>query len=144
MFIGAQTDAEYKEKFFRVEDALGACRAAIRNGILPGGGAALGMIHKKMLSSDDVGYLAVKNSLSAPLERMWANAGEEVPDLPEYKKDHTYDLRTRQFGLCTELGVIDPFDVTKQALLSAGSAAGLLVTTACVLKVDRDAIRGLQ
>lgn len=139
--VGAATETELKEKKARVEDALHATRAAVEEGIVPGGGVALvraipavdALI--KMLEGDEkIGARIVRRSLEEPLRQIVANAGEEgsvvvAKVLASKEQNYGYNALTGVFEDLVKAGVIDPTKVTRTALQNAASIAGLLLTT---------------
>ncbi|MFY0478605.1 chaperonin GroEL [Achromobacter marplatensis] len=137
--VGAATEVEMKEKKDRVDDALHATRAAVEEGIVPGGGVALlrarTAIHglKGANADQDAGIRIVLRALEAPLRAIVTNAGDEpsviVAKVLEGKGNHGYDAATGNYGDLVELGVIDPTKVTRTALQNAASIAGLILTT---------------
>jgi len=142
--VGAATETELKERKLRVEDALHATRAAVEEGIVPGGGVALLRARKvlrqlKLPTLDqDCGMKIVLRALEDPLRRIVANAAEEpsiVLDRVEGsdKPSYGYNAATREYGDMLEMGVIDPAKVTRLALQNAGSIASLILTVDCMI-----------
>jgi len=137
--VGAATEVEMKEKKDRVDDALHATRAAVEEGIVPGGGVALlrarAAVEKlKGANGDqDAGIRIVLRALEAPLRAIVANAGEEpsvvVSKVLEGKGNFGYNAATGDYGDLVEIGVVDPTKVTRTALQNAASIAGLILTT---------------
>jgi chaperonin GroEL len=139
--VGAATETELKEKKARVEDALHATRAAVEEGIVPGGGVALvraiptvDALIKTLEGDEKIGAQIVRRSLEEPLRQIVANAGEEgavvVAKVLESKDPHFgYNAQTSVFEDLVKAGVIDPTKVTRTALQNAASIAGLLLTT---------------
>ena len=139
--VGAATETELKEKKARVEDALHATRAAVEEGIVPGGGVALvraipavDALIKTLEGDEKIGAQIVRRSLEEPLRQIVANAGEEgavvVAKVLESKDQHFgYNAATGVFENLVKAGVIDPTKVTRTALQNAASIAGLLLTT---------------
>jgi chaperonin GroEL len=137
--VGAATETEMKEKKARVEDAMHATRAAVEEGIVPGGGVALvrciPAIDKLKLEGDElIGANIVKRALEEPLRQIVANAGEEgaivVGKIRDHKDpDYGYNAQTGEFEHLIKAGVIDPTKVTRTALQNAGSIAALMLTT---------------
>jgi len=139
--VGAATETELKEKKARVEDALHATRAAVEEGIVPGGGVALvraipavDHLIKTLEGDEKIGAQIVRRSLEEPLRQIVANAGEEgavvVAKVLESKDPHYgYNAQTSVFEDLVKAGVIDPTKVTRTALQNAASIAGLLLTT---------------
>jgi chaperonin GroEL len=145
--VGAQTEVELGELRDRVEDALSATRAAVEEGVVPGGGVALlrcmaEMADRENLEEGDesLGYLLVRNALSAPVKQIAANAGEEgaviVEDLLHCDLDTVYNAQTSGLVDAFDEGIIDPVKVTKSAISNAASVAGMLLTTECVIHTD--------
>jgi chaperonin GroEL len=141
--VGAATETEMKEKKARVEDALHATRAAVEEGIVPGGGVALircQHVLDKVKGSEDekVGVEIVRRALEEPIRAIAQNAGAEgsivVAKVKEAKdKNFGYNAATDVFEDLVKAGVIDPTKVTRTALQNAASIAGLLLTTECVV-----------
>ena len=139
--VGAPTEVELKEKKLRVEDALSATRAAVEEGIVPGGGvallrgaAALGKLEKSLSGDEWIGVSILRKALDEPLRMIAENAGVEgmvVVDEVRRKKDgsYGYDAATGEYCDLFEHGVIDPAKVTRSALENAASIASLLLTT---------------
>lgn len=137
--IGASTELEMKEKKARVEDALHATRAAVEEGIVPGGGVAYLRCLKKLdeakVENDDqrTGIEIVRRSLEEPIRQIVENAGMEgsvvVNRVKEGKDDYGFNAQTEQYENLIKSGVIDPTKVTRVALENAASVAGLLLTT---------------
>ncbi|MFQ6045109.1 MAG: chaperonin GroEL [Gemmatimonadales bacterium] len=142
--VGAATETEMKEKKARVEDALHATRAAVEEGIVPGGGVALLRVQKSLekvkVASDDekVGVDIVRRALEEPMRIIASNAGAEGSIVVEKvraakEKNFGYNAQTDTYEDLMEAGVIDPTKVTRTALQNAASVAGLLLTTECVV-----------
>ncbi|MCX7982609.1 MAG: chaperonin GroEL [Syntrophales bacterium] len=140
--VGAATEAEMKEKKARVEDALNATRAAVEEGIVPGGGVAylrcLPALEKLKLEGDQaIGVSIVKKALEEPLRMIATNAGMEgsivVEKVKEKKGAFGFNARTEVYEDLIEAGVIDPTKVTRFALQNAASVAGLMLTTQCMI-----------
>ena len=141
--VGAATEMEMKEKKDRVDDALHATRAAVEEGIVPGGGVAfiraIEALEKLKGSNEDetTGINIVKRALEEPLRQIVANAGIEgsiiVQKVKEGKGDFGFNARTEQYENLLKAGVIDPTKVTRIALENASSIAGMLLTTECVV-----------
>ncbi len=137
--VGAATEVEMKEKKDRVDDALHATRAAVEEGIVPGGGVALlrarsAVQNLKGANSDqDAGIRIVQHALEAPLRAIVANAGEEpsvvIAKVLEGQGNFGYNAATGEYGDLVEAGVVDPTKVTRTALQNAASVAGLILTT---------------
>ena len=144
IYVGAVSEVEMKEKKDRVDDALHATRAAVEEGIIPGGGVALirtiaALDDIKAVNEDEsTGVTIVRKSLESPLRQIVSNAGEAdgsivVEKVRLGKDDFGYNARTDVFENMYAAGVIDPTKVTRVALENAGSVAGMLLTTECVL-----------
>jgi chaperonin GroEL len=140
--VGAATETEMKEKKARVEDALNATRAAVEEGIVPGGGVAylrtLAALDKMKLEGDEeVGVRIVKKSLEEPLRMIANNAGMEgsivVEKVKEKKGSFGFNARTDKYEDMIAAGVIDPTKVTRFALQNAASVASLMLTTQCMI-----------
>src|SRR5881392_474956 len=141
--IGAATEMEMKEKKDRVDDALHATRAAVEEGIVPGGGVAfiraVEALEKLKGGNEDetTGIAIVKRALEEPLRQIVANAGIEgsivVQKVKEGKGDYGFNARTEVYENLYKAGVIDPTKVTRIALENAASIAGMLLTTECVV-----------
>jgi chaperonin GroEL len=139
--VGAATETEMKEKKARVEDAMHATRAAVEEGIVPGGGVALvrcipavDKLAKSLEGDERIGAEIVKRALEEPLRQIVGNAGEEgaivVGKIRESKDTaFGYNAQTDQFEDLVKAGVIDPTKVTRTALQNAGSIAALMLTT---------------
>ncbi|MBU4121918.1 MAG: chaperonin GroEL [Proteobacteria bacterium] len=140
--VGAATETEMKEKKARVEDALNATRAAVEEGIVPGGGVAylraLPALDKMKLEGDEeVGVRIVKKALEEPLKMIATNAGMEgsivVEKVKEKKGAYGFNARTDKYEDMIAAGVIDPTKVTRFALQNAASVASLMLTTQCMV-----------
>ena len=143
LYVGAATEVEMKEKKDRVDDALAATRAAVEEGIIPGGGVALIRAESALASiageNDDelTGIAIVRRAIEEPLRTIIANAGGEgaviVQKVKEGKDDFGYNARTEVFENLYAAGVIDPTKVTRIAIENAASIASMLLTTECVI-----------
>jgi chaperonin GroEL len=141
--VGAATETEMKEKKARVEDALHATRAAVEEGIVPGGGVALirclPAIEALKLSDADeqIGVEIVKRAIESPLRTLANNAGVEgsviVQEVRKRKGNDGYNVATGEYEDLVKAGVVDPKKVTRSALQNASSIAGLLLTTECLI-----------
>ena len=141
--IGAATEPEMKEKKARVEDALHATRAAVEEGIIPGGGVAylraLGGLDAVKTDNEDqvTGVAIIRRAVEEPLRTIAANAGLEgsiiVQKVKEGKGDYGYNALTNEYGNLLSQGVIDPTKVSRSALENAASVSGLLLTTEAVI-----------
>lgn len=143
LYIGAASEVEMKEKKDRVDDALSATRAAIAEGIVPGGGVAyircLDALDQLKGSNDDenTGIAIIRRAIEEPMRQIMDNAGVEgaviLQKVKEGKGDYGYNARTDTFENFFETGVIDPAKVTRVALENAASIAGMFLTTECVI-----------
>ncbi len=136
--VGAATETEMKEKKARVEDALHATRAAVEEGIVPGGGVAFlrcitGLEKLKLNGDEQIGVEIVRRSLEEPIRQISENAGLEgsvVAERVKHEKTNVgYDVLQSNYVDMIESGVIDPTKVARTALQNASSIAGLLLTT---------------
>ena len=143
LYVGAASEVEMKEKKDRVEDALNATRAAVEEGIIPGGGVALVRAESALAEvkgeNDDetTGIHIVARAIEEPIRIIAANAGKEgsviVQKVKEGKADFGYNARTDKFENLLSTGVIDPTKVVRVALQNAASVAGMFLTTECAL-----------
>jgi len=143
LYVGAASEVEMKEKKDRVDDALNATRAAVEEGIVPGGGVALVRAAASLNTIDTenedekTGVQIITRALQAPLRQIVSNAGGEgavvVSKIQEGKADFGYNAKTDTFEPMLEAGIIDPTKVARVALENAASVAGMLLTTECVL-----------
>jgi chaperonin GroEL len=151
--VGAATEIEMKEKKARVEDALHATRAAVEEGVVPGGGVAFIRANAALAeftgANDDqnVGINILRRALEEPLRQIVANAGDDssviLNKVAEGKGDFGYDAAAGEYGSLIELGIIDPTKVARAALQNAASVAGLLLTTeAMVSDAPQDDVAG--
>ena len=148
LYIGAPSEVEMKEKKDRVDDALSATRAAIEEGIVPGGGVtyirAISAIEDLKGDNEDetTGIQIVRRAIEEPLRQIVANAGKEgaviVQKVREGEGDFGYNARTDVFENLMASGVIDPAKVTRVALENAASIAGMLLTTACIVSDKKE------
>ena len=147
--VGAATEVEMKEKKARVEDALHSTRAAVEEGVVPGGGVALirakaGIAELKGDNHDqDVGIQIALRSMEEPLRQICGNAGEDASvilnKVAENDGDYGYNAATGEFGDMIKMGILDPAKVTRSALQNAASVAGLIITTeAMVAEMPKD------
>jgi chaperonin GroEL len=152
--VGAATETEMKEKKARVEDALHATRAAVEEGIVPGGGTALIRAQAAvgdlgLIGDEKTGAGIVSRAIEAPLRQLAANAGREgaliVENVKTNKNGHGYNVATDKYEDLIASGVVDPTKVTRSALQNAASIAGLLLTTEALvteIKEDKPAAGG--
>jgi chaperonin GroEL len=148
LYVGASSEVEMKEKKDRVDDALHATRAAVEEGIVPGGGVAyirsIAVLEGLTGENDDetTGIEIVKRAIQEPLRQIAFNAGKEgavvVQKVSEGKGDFGYNARTDVYENLYEAGVIDPAKVTRIALENAASIAGMFLTTECVLVEEKE------
>ena len=140
--VGAATETEMKEKKARVEDALHATRAAVEEGIVPGGGVALlrcidGLDKLKLSGDEQIGVEIVKRALEEPIRQIANNAGLEgsvvVNKVKDMKTNEGYDAERNEYGDMIQAGVIDPKKVTRTALQNAASIAALMITTETIV-----------
>jgi chaperonin GroEL len=141
--VGAATEVEMKEKKARVEDALHATRAAVEEGVVPGGGVALVRALKSIrdLKGDnhdqDVGVSIALRAMEEPLRQIVSNAGEEpsvvLNKVEEGSGNFGYNAGSGVYGDMVEMGILDPTKVTRSALQNAASVAGLMITTECMV-----------
>ncbi|MGA2173643.1 MAG: chaperonin GroEL [Verrucomicrobiota bacterium] len=140
--VGAATETEMKEKKARVEDALHATRAAVEEGIVPGGGVALlrcltALEGLKLQGDEQIGVDIVKRCVEEPLRALATNAGVEgsivVQEVKRRKGNEGYNVTTGEYEDLVKAGVVDPKKVTRTALQNAASIAGLLLTTECLI-----------
>ncbi|MDY0013160.1 MAG: chaperonin GroEL [Rhodocyclaceae bacterium] len=141
--VGAATEVEMKEKKARVEDALHATRAAVEEGIVPGGGVALLRARAALGSlkgdnhDQDAGIKIVLRAMEQPLREIVANAGDEpsvvVNEVVKGAGNYGFNAATGEYGDMVEMGVLDPTKVTRSALQNAASVAGLMLTTDCMV-----------
>jgi chaperonin GroEL len=148
LYIGAATEVEMKEKKDRVDDALHATRAAVEEGIVAGGGVAYIRATKALDSlkgdneDETTGIGIVRRAIEEPLRQIVANAGGEgsvvVNKVKEGKADFGYNARTEVYENLITAGVIDPTKVSRVALQNAASAASMILTTECVLSIEKE------
>ncbi len=147
--VGASTEVEMKEKKDRVDDALQATKAAVAEGILPGGGSAfihcLGKIkkHAESLQGDQkIGAEIIVRALTAPLRQITENAGKEgsliIQKVSELKAGEGYDAATETFGNMFDLGIVDPTKVVRSTIQFAASIAALLLTTEALITDEKE------
>lgn len=159
--VGAATEVAMKEKKDRVDDALHATRAAVEEGIVPGGGVALVRAANKVADTlkgdneeQNVGIKLALRAMEAPLRQIVANAGEEASvvarNVKEGSGNYGYNAGAEQYGDMLEMGILDPTKVTRSALQFAASIAGLMITTECMItdlpkeeKLDPAAMGGM-
>ncbi len=137
--VGAATEIEMKEKKARVEDALHATRAAVQEGVVPGGGVALVRALSKIKDlrgenhDQDVGLDIARRAMEEPLRQICENAGDEASvilnEVVKGEANYGYNARTSEYGDMIAMGILDPTKVTRTALQNAASVAGLLITT---------------
>ena len=152
LYIGASTEVEMKEKKDRVDDALHATRAAVEEGVVPGGGVALVRALDSLEAVDTLngdertGVNIIRTALEAPLRTIVQNAGGEgsvvVQKVREGKGDYGYNAREDKYENLMSAGILDPTKVTRLALENAASIAGLLLTTECVISDEPEDDKG--
>lgn len=143
LYVGAATEVEMKEKKDRIDDALHATRAAVAEGIIPGGGVgyirSIAVLENVQTENEDqkTGIDIIRRALEVPLRTIVANSGKEgsivVEEVRKGSNDFGYNARDEKFENLMEAGVIDPTKVSRVALENAASVAGMLLTTECVL-----------
>lgn len=148
LYVGAATEVEMKEKKDRVDDALAATRAAVAEGIVPGGGTAyircIPVLDKVSTENEDekTGVEIIRKSLESPLRQIVENGGQEgsviVNKVREGKDDFGYNASTETFENLYKAGVIDPTKVSRVALENASSIAAMILTTECVLSEKKE------
>ncbi|MDH5661243.1 MAG: chaperonin GroEL, partial [Gammaproteobacteria bacterium] len=141
--VGAATEVEMKEKKDRVDDALHATRAAVEEGVVPGGGVALIRVADSLskLKGDnhdqDIGINIARRAMEEPMRQIASNAGDEasvvVNKVSEGKGNFGYNASNATYGDMIEMGILDPTKVTRSALQNAGSVAGLMITTEAMI-----------
>ena len=140
--VGAATETELKEKKARIEDAMHATRAAVEEGIVPGGGVALlnaqsALDSLKLEGDEQIGLNIVRRAIEEPLRQISENAGQEgsvvVNEVKTLGKGHGYNAATGEYGDLIAQGVVDPAKVVRTALQNAASIAGLILTTECLI-----------
>ena len=140
--VGAATEAAMKEKKDRVDDALHATRAAVEEGIVPGGGVAYLRAQKaiealKLEGDEAVGASIIARAIEAPLRKLVNNAGQEaalvIANVTKATGTNGYNVRTGEYADMLKAGIVDPAKVTRSALQNAASIAGLLLTTDCMV-----------
>ena len=139
--VGGNSELEMKEKKDRVEDALHATRAAIAEGIVPGGGIALMQSSRALEDSDSIGCQIIAQACHVPFQKILINAGYSLIDIAEISDDISvnadvwtgWNLRGENLTNMKEAGIIDPFKVTRTALENAASVAGTILLTECVV-----------
>ncbi len=146
--VGAATEVEMKEKKARVEDALHSTRAAVEEGVVPGGGVALirACVDVRKIKGDnhdqDIGIQIALRSMEEPLRQIVMNAGDEasvvLAKVAEGKGNFGYNAATAEYGDMVEMGILDPTKVARFALQNAASVAGLLITTECMVAEMKD------
>jgi chaperonin GroEL len=146
--VGAATETEMKDKKLRLEDAINATKAAVEEGIVPGGGTTLAHLapqleawaHSNLKDEELTGALIVVRALPAPLKRIAENAGQNGAVIAERVKEKDFNIgfnaSTNEFVDMLEAGIVDPAKVTRSALQNAASIAGMVLTTECII-VDK-------
>jgi chaperonin GroEL len=153
IYVGAATEVELREKKHRIEDAISATRAAVEEGIVPGGGIALLRTANEinnisldgMSESEKIGFRIVQRALEEPLRQLVKNAGiYSSPVVERAKKEEKFigfDVNSMEWIDLMKAGIIDPLKVTRTALQNAASVAGLLLTTECAI-VEKPNLNG--
>ena len=147
--VGAETEADMKQKKARVEDALHATRAAVEEGVVPGGGVALVRTLQSLgdIKADnhdqDVGVNIARRAMEEPLRQIVANAGGEpsvvLNKVAEGEGNFGFNASTDEYGDMVAMGILDPTKVTRSALQNAASVAGLMITTeAMVAEIPKE------
>ncbi len=141
--VGAPSEIEMKEKKARVEDALHATRAAVEEGVVPGGGVSLIRVQKAVEAvkgdnqDQDAGVLIVRRAVEEPLRLIVSNAGEDAAvvlnQVRSGEGNYGYNAQTGEYGDMVEFGILDPTKVTRTALQNAASVARLMITTECMV-----------
>ena len=150
LHVSAPTEVEMKEKRDRVDDALAATRAAIQEGIVPGGGSSLIRARHRLIDLDaqtfgdiNTGVKIIYDAVESPLKQIVSNAGGEgsviIREMETTNPDLAYNAKSEAWEDLTETGIIDPTKVVITALENAASAAGMLLTTECVISADKTA-----
>jgi chaperonin GroEL len=146
--VGAATETEMKDRKLRLEDAVNATKAAVEEGIVPGGGTTLAHISEELfewakdnlLEDELIGALIVEKALSAPLKKIASNAGQNGPVVLERVKEADfevgYNAATNELVNMFDIGIIDPAKVTRSTLQNAASIASMVLTTECII-VDK-------
>ena len=147
--VGAATEAELIERYDRVDDALNATKAAISEGILPGGGVSLVRAHSKVREAElkekdpaiKAGLYIVSQACQAPFRQIISNGGKNsdmyLEKILDQKSDSGFDFRTGEFGNMFDLGIVDPFKVTRCALENAASAASALLSVGSAMVEEK-------
>jgi chaperonin GroEL len=146
--VGAASEVEIKEKKDRVDDALAATKAAVEEGIVPGGGVAYVAVesyidfHKSNNADEQIGMMLIKKALRAPISQILINAGEDLAIVREIAEsdvaNYGYDARDEQFCNMIEAGIIDPTKVSRVALENAASIAGMILLTECAVFQEKE------
>ncbi|HLJ55791.1 MAG TPA: chaperonin GroEL [Chthonomonadaceae bacterium] len=145
--VGAATETELKEKKARIEDAMHATRAAVEEGIVPGGGVALlnarpALDKLKLTGDEEIGLNIVRRAIEEPMRLIAENAGMEgsivINQVGTLGKGHGYNAATAEYGDLVAMGVVDPAKVVRSALQNAGSIAGLILTTEVLISEKKE------
>jgi len=133
IFVGGQSETEAEERHYRYEDAVGACRAALRGGVVPGGGTLLNRLASDVILKDKAGEI-LGIALCAPLDKIWSNAGVPLPDKP-IEVGFGIDVMHPEDGIIdlVERGIIDPAESEIECIKTAISIAGLLMTSGALI-----------
>jgi chaperonin GroEL len=149
--VGAATEVELKERKARVEDALSATRAAVEEGIVPGGGVALvraqrALDNLKLEGDEEVGLGIVRKGLEVPLRLIVQNAGQEgavvLDQVRQHDDDYGYDAEITEYAHMLKQGIVDPVKVTRSALQNAASVAAMVLTTESMITEIPDKEKG--
>ena len=144
IMVSGNSEVEMKEKKDRVDDSIHATRAALQEGIVAGGGIALYNAYQKISEasprSNDPSYVIGWNIMVDALPKVWeritANAGEQLSQ-EDISTNYGYDVKNRKWGNMFQMGIVDPFKVTKNAVLNSASVASTILTTSCVISNKR-------
>jgi chaperonin GroEL len=132
--VGAMSEVEQRERKLRVEDAVNATKAAVKEGIVAGGGVALLEARKVLESSDKLGYRIIHSSLKAPAKKILENAGLDAGELlRDFTDTEGFNVMKMKFEDMLESGIVDPTKVTRSALQNAVSVANMVITTDCLI-----------
>jgi chaperonin GroEL len=134
--VGGRTDLEQKELFDRVDDAVCAVRAAMQDGVLPGGGVTLNNVSRWLSDRKGVAAEVLREALRAPMNQIMVNAGVDY-DCSMCDDGWGYDVKTGEYGDLTAMGIIDPTRVTKTALQNAVSVAVTILSTQAIITLAR-------
>jgi chaperonin GroEL len=136
--VGANSEIELKEKKDRVDDAIHATRAAVKGGIVPGGGVALRDAAAHLTTKKNIGTSLIASAIGAPFRKILKNAGLEEMQSGDYPVGHGVDAKTGEICVMIDKGIIDPSLVTKTALINAYSVASTILSTDCIINNVRN------